>query len=205
MLALSLVSPRSAVANQHLKDARREALLLAARHVFARNGLAAARITDIAAEAQVSQGLVYHYFSTKEALFVEIVEGALRGAADLAANARQQTGSAWQRLEYLCGQMLDGVRHEPEYVLVILQGFTSSAAPEAARAAIAEYGRQTFGDIVGLIGQGQAEGSVAPGNPAELAIVLTACIQGLALARLQGDPDAPHPTADVILRLLRAG
>src|SRR5262252_2009366 len=115
------MSPRSAIANQLLKDARREALLVAARGVFARKGLAATRISDIAAEADVSQGLVYHYFPTKEALFSDIVEGALRETAKLTATALEQSGSAWQRLEYLCGQMLDGVRDEPEYVLVIVQ------------------------------------------------------------------------------------
>lgn len=62
------MSPRSAAANQHIKDVRREALLIAARRVFARKGLAATRVSDIAAAADVSQGLVYHYFATKEAL-----------------------------------------------------------------------------------------------------------------------------------------
>ena len=198
------MSPRSAAANQHIKDARREALLLAARGVFARKGLAATRIGDIAAEAGVSQGLVYHYFSTKEALFAEIVEGALRETARLTAAAAQQSGSAWQRLEYLCGQMLDGVRDEPEYVLVILQAFTSDAAPEQARKAIADYGQRTFGDIVGLIAQGQVEGSMASGNPVDLAIAFKACIQGLALARLHGNRDAAPPPRETILRLLRA-
>jgi len=199
------VSPRSAAANQQIKDARREALLVAARRVFARNGLAATRVSDIAAEGHVSQGLVYHYFPNKEALFTEIVEEALRQTAALAATALQQPATAWQRLEYLCGQMLDGVREEPDYVLVILQAFTSAAAPERARAAVAEYGRQTFTHIVALIAEGQAERSVGSGNPADLATAFTACIQGIALARLQGNSgDEGFPRAETILRLLRA-
>jgi AcrR family transcriptional regulator len=159
------------------------ALLLAARRVFARRGLAASRISDIAAEARVSQGLVYHYFPTKEALFTHIVEAALRQTANLATNARLQPGSAWQGLEYLAERMLDGVRNEPDYVLVILQAFTSEAAPERARAVIAEYGQGTFADIVWLIARGQAEGSVVAGDPGLLAIAFTGCIQGLALSR----------------------
>ncbi len=199
------MSPRSAAANQLIKDARREALLLAARQVFARNGLAATRVGDIAAEAGVSQGLVYHYFPNKEALFVEIVEGALRETARLASGAVQRTGSAWQRLEYLCEHMLAGVREEPEYVLVILQAFTSAAAPVQVGAIVAEYGAQTFGDIVRLIAQGQTEGSVAAGDPIELGIAFTASIQGLALARLQGGGGATaFPDSKTILRLLRA-
>ncbi len=199
------MSPRSAAVNQQIKDARKEALLRAARRVFARNGLAATRVSDIAADARVSQGLVYHYFPNKEALFAEIVEGALRETARLVAGSAHQSGSAWERLEYLCQQMLDGVRDEPEYVLVIMQAFTSAAAPEQARRAVAEYGRQTFADIVGLIAQGQAEGSVAASDPIGLAIAFTACIQGLALARLQGNSgESAFPRRETILRLLRA-
>jgi len=198
------MSPRSTTANQLIKDARREALLVAARGVFARKGLAATRISDIAADAHVSQGLVYHYFSTKEALFAEIVEGALRETARLTASALQRPGSAWQRLEYLCGQMLDGVHDDPEYVLVIVQAYTSEAAPEQARTALAEYGQRTFADIVALLVAGQAEGSVASGSPVDLALALTACIQGLALTRLQGGPNAAYPRRETIMRLLRA-
>ncbi len=43
----------------------------------------------------------------------------------MAATARHQPGTAWQRLAYLCDQMLNGVRDESDYVLVILQAFTS--------------------------------------------------------------------------------
>jgi AcrR family transcriptional regulator len=198
------MSPRSAIANQLIKDARREALLVAARGVFARKGLAGTRISDIAADAHVSQGLVYHYFPTKEVLFAEIVEGALRETARLTATALERPGSAWQRLEYLCGQMLDGVRDDPEYVLVIVQAFTSDAAPDQARTAIANYGQRTFADIVALLTVGQAEGSVASDNPVDLAVALTACIQGLALARVQGGSSGALPRREIIMRLLRA-
>jgi hypothetical protein len=135
--------------------------------------------------------------------------GALASAAAvgarLAAVALEQPGSAWQRLEYLCGQMLAGVRAEPDYVLVILQAFTSEAAPERARAAVADYGQQTFADITGLIAQGQAEGSVAAGDPVELALAFTGCIQGIALGRMQNSSsEGPFPGPETVLRLLQA-
>ena len=85
--------------------------------------------------------MVYHYFSTKEALFAEIVDDASREAARLAADALRQPGSAWQRLAHPCGQMLDGVRHDPEYVRSSCKRFTSEVVPDRARSAIADYGR----------------------------------------------------------------
>jgi AcrR family transcriptional regulator len=52
----------------------RARLLEAGKAVFERDGFLQARITDIAAEANVSHGSFYHYFDSKESLFKEIAE-----------------------------------------------------------------------------------------------------------------------------------
>jgi AcrR family transcriptional regulator len=52
----------------------RARLLEAGKTVFERDGFLQARISDIAAEAQVSHGSFYHYFDSKETLFREIAE-----------------------------------------------------------------------------------------------------------------------------------
>lgn len=51
----------------------REALLDAARVIFARDGFVDARIGDIAAATGVSHGSFYTYFASKEAIFRELV------------------------------------------------------------------------------------------------------------------------------------
>lgn len=199
------MSPRSAAANQQLKDERRGAILDAARRVFARGGLTGTRIGDIAAEARVSQGLLYHYFPNKEALFTEIVEGALKETASLTARAANPAGSAWERLQRLCEQMLAGVLEQPDYVLVVLQAFTSDAVPEPARAALRLYGQRSFRDLVSLVRQAQQEGRVVAGDPVELVLAYNACIQGVALSVLQsGARRGRLPSVDTVLRLLRA-
>jgi len=52
----------------------RARLLEAGKAVFERDGFLDARISDIAAEASVSHGSFYHYFTSKEELFREIAE-----------------------------------------------------------------------------------------------------------------------------------
>lgn len=199
------VSPRTPAAFQRIKDERRDAIMAAALRVFARNGLAATRIADLAAEARISQGLLYHYFPNKEALFTAIVEGALRETAALTAGVLQMPGSAWERLEVLCRRMLEGVLENPDYPLVTLQAFTSEAVPGEVQAAARSYGEQTFRDLVVLIRTGQREGRVVKGNAAELATAFTAAIQGAALMRLLGDRSSPSPLRpETFLRMLRA-
>ncbi len=82
--------PRSA------KGRRTRARLLAAgKAVFERDGFLQARITDIAAEAEVSHGSFYHYFDSKESLFREIaeeVEVRLLSMDDVAFHVDRESG-----------------------------------------------------------------------------------------------------------------
>jgi AcrR family transcriptional regulator len=55
-------------------EARVQALLEAALRVFARKGYRNARIDDVADAAGVTKGAVYHYFDTKEALLLGVIE-----------------------------------------------------------------------------------------------------------------------------------
>ncbi len=53
---------------------RREQIMEAALKVFAKKGFSAASNKDIAREARITSGLIYHYFDSKEALLKAIVE-----------------------------------------------------------------------------------------------------------------------------------
>ena len=51
---------------------RRRQILDAAIRVFARQGFNACRVSDIAREANVAYGLVYHYFNSKDQVLNEL-------------------------------------------------------------------------------------------------------------------------------------
>lgn len=64
--------PRTEEQNEIVREQRRGQLLQAALRVFSRKGFHAANVADVAAEAGVSQGTVYHYFDSKEALLLAV-------------------------------------------------------------------------------------------------------------------------------------
>ncbi|PTL82408.1 TetR/AcrR family transcriptional regulator [Vitiosangium sp. GDMCC 1.1324] len=197
------MSPRQAAQVEQLKGERRREVLRAARGVFARKGFAAAKIVDIAAEAGISHGLVHHYFPGKEALFAAVIEAAVEGWEALVAQARQQPGTPWERLVYLCSQMIQGSYDEPEYLLVIVHAYTSDAAPLALRDVLARYTRQIDESVVALIQEAQLGGAVARGPPEELARALMALVKGLAIDRVM-NPNGALPPIELVLRLLKA-
>ena len=193
--------PRSAEQVEQLKGERRGALLRAARVVFAKKGLSAAKISEIAAAAGYSYGLVYHYFPQKEALFAAVVEETVKSWEDFMVAAREQQAGPWDRLLYVCTRMIHGVREEPEHLLLILRALTEDDAPPPVRDALARYNQQVREQLATLIEDGQREGSVAPGPPMELARTLLVIIQGLAIRRILGR-DAEFPSIKLVLRFL---
>jgi AcrR family transcriptional regulator len=65
--------PRTAAQNEEIRQARTQQILEAARQVFAEQGFHGARMSDIAQTIGVSQGTMYHYFRSKDELFLAVL------------------------------------------------------------------------------------------------------------------------------------
>src|SRR5713226_3395784 len=122
--------PRTEEENQLIREEQKRKILDAARKVFAHKGLAATKMSDIAAAADVSYGLVYHYFPNKEKIFAELVERAMNGILGVAQHAQEMPGTPWERIHWMASRVLAGMQREPEFVMISLQVYTSDAVPE---------------------------------------------------------------------------
>ena len=82
---------------------KRRLILDAAITVFARQGFHHCRVSDVADEAGVAYGLVYHYFDSKEEilneLFLERWQIMLDAISEIdpARRCRSATSSTWSR------------------------------------------------------------------------------------------------------------
>jgi len=197
------MSPRTAVQFAQMRDERRAEILRAALHVFARRGLEATRIADIAEAAQMSHGLIYRYFPSKEAAFIALVERAVRGALEVTEQALAGEAPPGERLSRLVQTMLDGIRTEPEYPLIIVHAYAAGSMPAEAGSLLESYGARTHRNVARLIRQAQAAGQVRPGDVDELATLLLATIQGLAVDRLETHTRRRRfPRAQTVVQLL---
>ena len=71
----------------------KEALLDAALLVFSRDGYAASRLVDIAGEAGVTRGAIYHHFENKGDLYMALVKRAEREQRAVMEAAIEEGGS----------------------------------------------------------------------------------------------------------------
>jgi AcrR family transcriptional regulator len=197
--------PRTEQQNQQIRDERQEQILQAALKVFARRGMAAAKISDIASEAGFSHGLVYHYFKSKEEIFFTLVKKALQGSALVIQYARQQEGSPLQKLRWMTDMILQSIAGEGAYLfLIMVQAFTSDAVPgEVKQMMDGELAYSAIKATLPLIKAGQQNGEIVQEDPEKLAVLYYSAIQGLAISKIQWK-DCPLPDADMVLRVLKA-
>ena len=106
---------------------RRRQILDAAIRVFARQGFHACRVSDIAREAGVAYGLVYHYFNSKDQvlneLFVERWSVLLAAIEEVDARPIPPR----EKLDAVAGFIIDSYRHDPELMKVIIVEVTRAA------------------------------------------------------------------------------
>ncbi len=138
-------------------DKRRQ-ILDAAIRVFARQGFHSTRVADIADEAGVAYGLVYHYFKSKDEVLNELFteRWSLLLAAIEEAD-RSATLAPRAKLEAVAGFIVDSYRHDPELMKVIIVEVTR-AANSFGRTHLREI-RRAYDSIAKIVADGQAAGA----------------------------------------------
>jgi AcrR family transcriptional regulator len=140
-------------------DKRRQ-ILDAAVRVFARQGFHSTRVSDIADEAGVAYGLVYHYFTSKDQVLNELFSE--RWSLLLAAieEADRGDGTPREKLAHAAGFIIDSYRHDPELMKVIIVEVTR-AANSFGRTHLAEI-RRAYDGIAKIVADGQSQGAFRP-------------------------------------------
>jgi AcrR family transcriptional regulator len=195
--------PRTEEENQRLREEQRKKILEGAIRAFAHNGFPATKMADIAAEANVSYGLVYHYFPNKEQVLSELTDIAVHKVTALTQQSLEMPGTPLDRLHWLISVLLLHLQKSPETMMVLHR----LAAEKGSR-----YGCQEMAsrlDILftrvmrHLIAEGQEAGLIALDDPALLVTALQACLRGLTYCAMAHSREQDFPNADILLRLLK--
>jgi TetR/AcrR family transcriptional regulator, fatty acid metabolism regulator protein len=135
---------------------KRRLILDAAVRVFARQGFHTCRVSDIADEAGVAYGLVYHYFSAKEeildTLFLERWDVMLAAIAQADASDR----SSREKLYAIASFIIDSYRYDPDLMKVIIVEVTRAANTFG----LTHLGkiREAYAGIAAIVARAQAAG-----------------------------------------------
>jgi AcrR family transcriptional regulator len=172
---------------------KRQQILAAAVRVFANRGYEASRVGDVASEAGVAYGLVYHYFGSKEAVLEAVFRESWGRLLTAIAQAEQTAGTAPERLALVVKIVLRAWRDDPDLVRLLVREVTRSPQLQREIDEIA----QAFALLERIVAQGQAEGTVRRNLDARLAAwmlygALEEILTGWVLGQL---PDGPQGVA----------
>ena len=149
-------------------EEKRRLLLDAAVKVFARKGYHAARVGDIAKEAGVAYGLLYHYFRSKDEILETIFRetwGAMlysvRGVEDAGGPAREQ-------VRKVASIVLRGYIRNPDLIRVLVREVTRSPHLQAE---VEEIGHATD-ELERIVRHGQETGEFRTQLPPRLAAAI---------------------------------
>jgi AcrR family transcriptional regulator len=149
----------------HAQEYKRRLLLDAAVRVFARKGYHAARVGDIAEEAGVAYGLLYHYFSSKEEVLRNVFRETWRALIDTIESVEESNEPPREQLRKVAEILLRSWRRDPDLVRVLVLEVTRSQLLAGEMDEIVA----SFKAIQKIVERGQADGSIRPDLDALLA------------------------------------
>jgi AcrR family transcriptional regulator len=191
------------------QEERRRQILAAAVRVFARTGYHGSRVSDIAEEAGVAHGLLYHYFSSKEEVLQTVFRENWGELIERFRAVEAADEPAHEKLEGIAKILLRTWRNDPDLVTVMVREVARS---QQLQGQVDEV-REAFAIVQRVIEEGQAAGDFRPDLDARLASwvvyggleeVLTGWVLGQLPAGEEEVARAERTAIDLALRGLSA-
>lgn len=158
-------------------QSKSDTILDAAASLFAMKPFHEVRLEDIAAQARVGKGTVYLYWSSKEAVYLDIIRrgfAALLERLDLELNAQHK--DVWDKVGAIVAGLVDFAFQYPGVYRIMRSGMITPEDPELqrVRAAIADR-------ISAVLHEGVAAGTLADPCPALTTQYMLSFVRGAML------------------------
>jgi TetR/AcrR family transcriptional regulator, fatty acid metabolism regulator protein len=160
---------------------KRRLILDAGVTVFARRGFHHCRVSDVADEAGVAYGLVYHYFRSKEEILNTLFLERWQVMLDAIAEIDSRDLPAREKLHAVASFIIESYRHDPDLMKVIIVEVTRAA--NSFGAVHLDKIREAYEGIAAIVEKAREEGSFKSSIPSEFAAM---CFYGAIEQLLTG-------------------
>ncbi|MFR9728246.1 TetR family transcriptional regulator C-terminal domain-containing protein [Saccharopolyspora sp. MS10] len=167
---------------------RYQQILDAAWELIAERGYHAVRVADIAEACGMSAAAIHYHFPGRDDLLTEALRHSVRQAFDRQVAELHSIEDAHQRLLRLVELQLPGSPELRREWSIWLQVWNESALRPELRGLHGDSYTRWHDTIARTLRQGQRQGVFAEGDAEELAVRLTALIDGLGIGVLTGRP-----------------
>jgi TetR/AcrR family fatty acid metabolism transcriptional regulator len=188
------------------QEDKRRLILDAAVRVFARKGYHTSRVGDIAEEAGVAHGLLYHYFRSKDELLETIFRETWRDVLDAVRSVEETDETARERLGGIAKILLRAWQRDPNLVRVLVREVTRSSQLQRQIDEI----DQAFAGLERIIARGQEEGEFrADVDPRMVAYVFYGALEeiltGWVLGQLEDGDEQITAAEQTVIEVVCGG
>lgn len=167
----------------HVEDRRRQ-ILRAATACFARRGFHQTTMNDISAEAQISVGLIYRYFDSKDDVIAFMANEHLQHLTELVSEARQAP-SLFTSLSIIAARPCADQAADV-HVALLADLFAEAARNEQVRMLVRDVSQFLIDSVTDLIASSEesltAASGVSPRTAAEIIVDSTRGLKMRAIA-----------------------
>lgn len=152
-----------------------EKILTAARKVFIANGLAGARMQEIADEAGINKAMLHYYFRCKEKLFETVLIETMQGFIPLMNAIFQSQASLQEKIETFCNVYIDKMVENPFIPLFVMNEINKQ--PEAFFKKVWGGKKPDLSSLIKQIEAGVNKNEIRPINPPQLVMnIMALCV-----------------------------
>lgn len=147
-------------------------ILRAAEALFSRHGYDGVSMSAIALQAGVSKANVFHHFSSKNALYLAVLQSACRDSAEHLQQLDAEAGTLPTRLTEYAENQLKHMLEQGRVTRLVLRELLKDGEQQGRELAEKVFG-DNFARLVGVLRAGQARGELrADVDPAMVATIL---------------------------------
>jgi AcrR family transcriptional regulator len=169
--------PRTPAENERIRHVTREHILETALSLFCTMGYYASSIGDIAAQAEISKGLLYHYFKSKEEVLAALVDRRIDDVL-VVMNAATTKSTPVLQIQHIAEGALNDVQRQPEVFRFYLNLFSQPKADPV----VAKYAQKLMDEQARQFEvQTRMFQQLGVENPRQRSLYFSATLQGVML------------------------
>src|SRR6056297_571964 len=186
-----------------MREERKKVIKEGAVKLFASKGFFATTITDIAKDALMAQGLVYHYYKSKDDIYLEVISNALDMMKEAVEGLKKSKQPAAEKIRDAIRELFRTIQTSESFnqtVRIIISARNSTAIPEKVKAVLDEKRDIPYQILSEIFKTGQKEGTVVEGDPYSLSIVFWTFINGLVIYKSTREESKVFPKPEILLK-----
>ena len=192
---------RTQAQNEKMREERKKLIKEGAVKLFASKGFFATTITDIAKDASMAQGLVYHYYKSKDDIYLEVISNALDMMKEAVEGLKKSKQPANEKIRDAIRELFRTIQTSESFnqtVRIIISARNSTAIPEKVKAVLDEKRDIPYQVLSEIFKTGQQEGTIIEEDPYTLSIVFWTFINGLAIYKSTRGEEKAFPKPEIL-------